>query len=127
MVAWEGADVVLITNHALLVCEQIASRFSHQSDWPIDLTLASITCLITALLGLMGTILNSRPILAFYNLLLWPTLVAVLVVGYSSYKTEHHALDRKMNQLWSQAFDDLDRLRIQNTVSLLILPKTGEI
>lgn len=91
------------------------------ADSAADLTLASVCCLITSLLGLTGTILNSRPILAFYNVLLWPTLVAVLVVGYSAYKKEHHMLDRKLNQLWSQSFDDLDRLRIQNTVSRISL------
>ena len=75
-------------------------------------------CLITALLGLTGTMLNSRPILAFYNLLLWPTLAVLLLVGYTSYKKQALNLDRKLNQAWSQFFDDNARLRIQNNVSM---------
>jgi len=67
--------------------------------------------------GLCGTILNSRPILSLYAFLLWPTLVSLLVVGYSSYKRENLRLDRKLNMAWSRYFDDLDRLRIQNNVS----------
>ena len=81
-------------------------------------------CMITALLGLTGTMLNSRPILAFYNLLLWPTLAAILVVGYSSYKKQALNLDRKLNQAWSQFFDDVARLRIQNTVRVLCVRAT---
>jgi hypothetical protein len=73
-------------------------------------------CLMTALLGFTGAILNSRAILAFYNLLLWPTLAAILVVGYSSYKKQALNLDRKLNQAWSQFLDDASRLRIQNSV-----------
>lgn len=76
-------------------------------------------CLITALLGLTGTMLNSRPILAFYTLLLWPTLAAILIVGYSSYKKQALSLDRKLNQAWSQFFNDAARLRIQNNVRIL--------
>jgi hypothetical protein len=82
------------------------------------LTLASFLCLLTAVVGLCGTILNSRPILSLYAFLLWPTLVSLLVVGYSSYKRENLRLDRKLNMAWSRYFDDLDRLRIQNNVSV---------
>jgi hypothetical protein len=74
-------------------------------------------CLVTSLLGLTGTMLNSRPILAFYNLLLWPTMIAILVVGYHSYRKQALNLDRKLNQAWSQFLDDAGRLRVQNNVS----------
>lgn len=74
-------------------------------------------CLTTAFLGLTGTMLNSRPILAFYNVLLWPTLAAILIVGYTSYKKQALNLDRKLNQAWSQFLDDAGRLRVQNSVS----------
>lgn len=77
-------------------------------------------CLVTALVGLVGTMLNSRPILAIYNLLLWPTLAAILVVGYTSYRKQALNLDRKLNQAWSQFFDDAARLRLQNSVSWIV-------
>ena len=79
--------------------------------------MAGSMCFVTALLGLTGTMLNSRPILAFYNLLLWPTMAAILVVGYISYKKQALNLDRKLNQAWSQFLDDAGRLRVQNNVS----------
>lgn len=82
-----------------------------------DVTLASGMCVVTALVGLVGTMLNSRPILAIYNLLLWPSLVAIMVVGYTSYRKQALNLDRKLNQAWSQFFDDAARLRLQNSVS----------
>lgn len=83
-----------------------------------DITLASSMCLVTALVGLVGTMLNSRPILAIYNLLLWPSLAAVLVIGYTTYRKQALNLDRKLNQAWSQFYDDAARLRLQNSVSL---------
>ena len=67
-----------------------------------------------------GTLLNSRTILAFYALLLWPSFVSVLVVGYASYKREAFSLDRKLNLAWSQWYDDLGRLVIQESVSVLL-------
>jgi len=66
--------------------------------------------------GLTGTLLNSRSILAFYALLLWPSFVSILVVGYTSYKREAFSLDRKLNMAWSQWYDDLGRLLIQESV-----------
>lgn len=86
-------------------------------NYASDITLASGMCIVTALVGLVGTMLNSRPILAVYNLLLWPSLAAILVIGYTSYRKQALNLDRKLNQAWSQSFDDAARLRLQNSVS----------
>lgn len=68
------------------------------------------------MVGLTGVLLNSRPILAFYNLLLWPTLLSMCLVGYTSYKRGNLQIDRKLNQTWSQFLDDEERLRIQNSL-----------
>ena len=62
--------------------------------------------------------MNSRPILAFYNLLLWLALCAILVVGYAAYKKQALNLDRKLNEAWSQFFGDGERLRLQNNVGI---------
>lgn len=61
--------------------------------------------------------LSSRPILAFYNLLLWPTLLSLCLVGYTSYKRGHLQLDKKLNQTWSQYLNDGERLRVQNSLN----------
>jgi hypothetical protein len=82
----------------------------------IVLTLASLLCLFSSLVGLTGLLLNSRPILAFYAPLLWPCLLSLCLVGYTSYKRGALQLDRKLNQAWSQFVDDQDRLRIQNSL-----------
>lgn len=122
-IAWQKAEVVIVAENDLLICEQsgLCPTSERQAADARDvfrqvITLASVMCIITALLGLTGTMLNSRPILAFYNLLLWPSLAAILVVGYTSYKKQNLNLDRKLNQAWSQFFDDEARLRIQNNV-----------
>ncbi|PWN54302.1 hypothetical protein IE53DRAFT_308644, partial [Violaceomyces palustris] len=86
------------------------------SDILIFLTLASFLCVFTSVVGLCGAMLNSRPILALYAFLLWPTLASMLVVGYTSYKRENLRLDRKLNMAWSRYYDDLDRLRLQNNL-----------
>lgn len=80
------------------------------------LTAASSVCLLTGLTGLTGTILNSRKILTIYNLMLWPSLATVLVIGYVAYKRVSLNLDLKLNQAWSEVYDPLDRLRIQNAL-----------
>lgn len=82
----------------------------------IVLLLASLLLLLSALVGLTGVLLNSRPILAFYNLLLWPTLLSMCLVGYTSYKRGAFQLDRKLNQAWSQFLDDAERLRVQEAL-----------
>ncbi|WWD17728.1 hypothetical protein CI109_102169 [Kwoniella shandongensis] len=85
-------------------------------DIVVFLTLASLLCIFSSLIGLTGVLLNSRPILAFYNLLLWPTLLSMCLVGYTSYKRGSLQLDRKLNQAWSQFLDDGERLRVQNSL-----------
>ncbi|WVQ62034.1 uncharacterized protein L199_000168 [Kwoniella botswanensis] len=80
------------------------------------LTLASLLCIFTGLIGFTGTLLNSRPILAFYNLLLWPIVLSMCLVGYTSYKRGSLQLERKLNQSWSQFLDDGERLTIQNSL-----------
>ncbi|PWN44472.1 hypothetical protein IE81DRAFT_282126, partial [Ceraceosorus guamensis] len=97
---WERADVTAVVDADIL----------------IFLTLASMLCVLTSVVGISGTILNSRPILSLYAFLLWPTLLSILVVGYASYKRENLRLDRKLNMAWSRYFDDLDRLRLQNNL-----------
>lgn len=86
------------------------------NDILILITLASSILLFTSLLGFTGTLLNSRPILALYALLLWPALASILAVGYVAYKRSAYSLDRKLNLAWSQWYTELGRLMIQDSL-----------
>jgi hypothetical protein len=88
-------------------------RWKDSLIFPV-LLLFSLLALFTSFVGLTGTLLSSRPILAFYCLLLWPTFISLALVGYSSFKRANVQLDRKLNQVWSQFLSEEDRLRIQN-------------
>ncbi|KAL0960604.1 hypothetical protein HGRIS_005636 [Hohenbuehelia grisea] len=98
--AWLLADVMYVADYDLLVLA----------------TLAAALLLFTAMVGLTGTILNSRSILAIYTLLLWPTFISILVVGYISYKRSTFSLDRKLGHAWSAYYTPLGRLMIQDTL-----------
>lgn len=98
--AWNYAEVMLVADNDILIL----------------LTLCSTLMLISALVGLAGTFLNSRPILAIYAILLWPSLISLLTVGYMSYKRAVFALDRKLNLAWSQWYTDLGRQIIQDSL-----------
>ena len=82
----------------------------------IVITFASTLLILTSLVGITGTILNSRPILVFYSLLLWPSFVSMLTIGYIAYRRSTFALDGKLNQKWSQDFDAAVRLVIQTSL-----------
>ncbi|EGN97950.1 hypothetical protein SERLA73DRAFT_56106, partial [Serpula lacrymans var. lacrymans S7.3] len=98
--AWQHADVTYVADYDILVL----------------LTLAGCILVLSAVVGLSGTLLNSRPILAIYALLLWPALIALLAVGYAAYKRATFALDRKLDLAWSQYYTPYGRLLIQESL-----------
>ena len=79
-------------------------------------TLCSSLLLLSSLIGLTGTLLNSRPLLALYTLLLWPTLISLLSIGYASYKRSTFSLDRKLSAAWSEDYTDEGRMIIQESL-----------
>ncbi|KAJ3997921.1 Tetraspanin family-domain-containing protein [Lentinula boryana] len=97
---WNHADVMYVADNDILIL----------------ITLAASILMFTAILGITGTLLNSRPILATYTLLLWPALISMLAVGYISYKRYAFSLDRKLNFSWSQYYTPLGRLMIQSSL-----------
>ncbi|KAG9018600.1 hypothetical protein FRB90_011268 [Tulasnella sp. 427] len=101
--AWSHAQVIIAVEQNLLIFA----------------TLAASTLILASLLGISGTLLNSRPTLAFYSLFLWPCLVSVLIVGYTAYKRRTFNLSGKLSQGWNQLMDDNDRAVVQN-VSLAL-------
>jgi hypothetical protein len=86
------------------------------NDVLILITLAASIMVFTALVGVSGVFLNSRPILAVYTLLLWPAFMSLVAVGYVSYRRATFSLDHKLNQSWSQYYTPLGRLLIQNSL-----------
>jgi Tetraspanin family len=85
-------------------------------DLLVLITWAASMLLLTAGLGMTGTLLNSRPILAIYAVLLWPAFVSLLSVGYVAYKRDTLSLDHKLNLAWSRYYNPLSRLRIQDSL-----------
>jgi hypothetical protein len=98
--AWDQADVMAVADGDLLIL----------------ITWAASMLLLTALLGMTGTLLNSRPILAIYAILLWPAFISLLSVGYVAYKRGTFSLDHKLSLSWSRHYNPLDRLRIQDAL-----------
>ncbi|KAI0698137.1 hypothetical protein BC835DRAFT_1206749, partial [Cytidiella melzeri] len=97
---WEQAEVMYVADYDVLVL----------------ITLSSAIVLLTFVIGITGTILNSRPILAVYTLLLWPVLISILAIGYTAYKRYAFSLDRKLNLAWSQWYTPTGRFNIQDTL-----------
>ncbi|KAF9568755.1 hypothetical protein CPC08DRAFT_624895 [Agrocybe pediades] len=98
--AWEQAEVLTVTDNDILIL----------------LTLAGTLTLVTACIGIAGTLLNSRPVLAAYTFLLWPCLLSILSVGYTSYRRAHLSLDHKLNFSWSRYYTVLGRRIIQDAL-----------
>lgn len=90
--------------------------YTADADILVYITVAASIQMFTCLVGLCGVVLNSRPILAVYCLLLWPSFISLAVVGYSSYKRSEFALNRKLNMAWSRFYDAGDRLAIQSSL-----------
>ncbi|KAI0261193.1 hypothetical protein BGY98DRAFT_1104499 [Russula aff. rugulosa BPL654] len=70
LLAYPVAPILLITDSPALVL----------------LTFSSSLLLLASMAGITGTLLNSRPILAVYVLLLFPSFLSFVSVGYLTYK-----------------------------------------
>ncbi|KAF8268401.1 hypothetical protein EI94DRAFT_1727831 [Lactarius quietus] len=68
---------------------------SHLDYIQLFLAFARFACWVT------GTLLNSRPILAVYVLLLFPSFISFVSVGYVTYKKATFSLDAKASQAWN--------------------------
>ncbi|KXN83137.1 hypothetical protein AN958_01808 [Leucoagaricus sp. SymC.cos] len=95
---WHNADVMYVADNDILIL----------------ITLASSILIFAALVGLIGTLLSSRLILAIYALLLWPCFISMCAVGYTAYKRATFSLEQKLDMSWSQFYTTYGRLLIQN-------------
>jgi hypothetical protein len=83
--AYPMAPVLLITDSPALIL----------------LTFSSSLLLFSSMVGVTGTLLNSRPILAVYVLLLLPAFLSFVSVGYVTYKKATFSLDAKVSEAWN--------------------------
>ncbi|CAA7261527.1 unnamed protein product [Cyclocybe aegerita] len=97
---WDGADVVVVADYDILIV----------------ITLSASILLVTALIGITGILLNSRPLLAVYTFLLWPAMASIVTVGYMSYKRATFSLDRKLNLSWSRFYTNAGKQIIQDSL-----------
>ncbi|KAH7099538.1 Tetraspanin family-domain-containing protein [Auriculariales sp. MPI-PUGE-AT-0066] len=96
--AFEHADVYAATN----------------PDLVIYLIAAAILLTFTALLGLAGLLLNSRPLLAVYTILLVPCFLVIILPAYRAFGRANVKLEGKMNLAWSKWWTPATRLLVQN-------------
>ncbi|KIO21705.1 hypothetical protein M407DRAFT_37320, partial [Tulasnella calospora MUT 4182] len=95
---WRDADIITIGNRGELVAS----------------TVAASACLLTALIGWAGLLLNNRAFLAIYTLFLWVSFGLLVVPGYLTYKKRAFNLEGKINAQWSRNLGIKGRLTIQN-------------
>jgi hypothetical protein len=66
--------------------------------------------------GITGTLLNSRPILAVYVLLLFPSFLSFVSVGYLTYKKANFFLDAKVSEAWHHWYSPSARTVLQGAL-----------
>ncbi|KAI8083299.1 uncharacterized protein B0P05DRAFT_610492 [Gilbertella persicaria] len=72
-----------------------------------------VFCLVTSILGFIGIVLNNRPILAVYNLMMWPCFGMIAAVGYTAYRKNKWNIEGKLSYQWHYALNAEDRAQIQ--------------
>ncbi|KAI8074780.1 hypothetical protein BC940DRAFT_289077 [Gongronella butleri] len=72
-----------------------------------------IICLLSALLGYIGIMLNNRAILAVYNLLLWGCFAMIAAVGYYAFRRQKWNIQGKLSQQWHYFLTSAGRSTIQ--------------
>ena len=68
------------------------------------------------MVGITGTLLNSRPILAVYVLLLFPSFLSFISVGYLTYKKANFSLDAKVSEAWHHWYSSSARTVLQGAL-----------
>lgn len=84
-------------------------------DILVIITVGATLLIYSSMMGISGTMLNSRPLLAVYTLLLWPDQMIILAVGYMAFKRVSFNFDRKMNFAWSHLYTVQGRQIIQDS------------
>lgn len=108
-----GALVVCLLTWFNIFPKADVIRVANRPELIVSTAAAGIA-VIASVIGWSGILLNSRPFLAIYTLLLWVTFMFVLTPGYITYKRREFNLEGKLNAQWSTGIGTIGRLRIQN-------------
>jgi hypothetical protein len=80
------------------------------------LTFRSSLLLLVSMAGITNTFLNSRPILAVYVLLLLPSILSFVSVGYLTYKKANFSLYAKVSEAWHRWYSPIARTVLQGVL-----------
>ncbi|KAE8222845.1 hypothetical protein CF319_g4025 [Tilletia indica] len=80
-------------------------------------TVAASLCLVAALIGWAGILLNNRAFLSVYTVFLWIAFVFIMAPGYMTFKRRMFNLEGKLNQQWSRGLTVDGRLTIQDELN----------
>ncbi|KAI0044788.1 hypothetical protein FA95DRAFT_1622805 [Auriscalpium vulgare] len=120
-----SVTVVFMTGLVSLICAVLtwfaaypAAPLLLITDSPsfVLLTFSSSLLLLASIAGITGTLLNSRPILAVYVLLLFPSFISFVSIGYLTYKKANFALDGKMSEAWNAWYSPGARTVLQGAL-----------
>ncbi|KAK0535721.1 hypothetical protein OC834_001409 [Tilletia horrida] len=98
---WENAATVRVGNRDELILSTVAAGL----------------CLVSAVIGWSGILLNNRTFLAIYTVFLWIAFVFIMAPGYMTFKRRAFNLEGKLNQQWSRRLGVADRLVIQDELN----------
>ncbi|CEP11838.1 hypothetical protein [Parasitella parasitica] len=76
-------------------------------------TAAGVICLLTSLIGFAAIILNNRPLLTVYNLLMWLCLGMIAAIGYTAYRKSKWNIEGKLSYQWHYKLDSSGRASLQ--------------
>ncbi|KAF8948837.1 hypothetical protein BGZ46_005283 [Entomortierella lignicola] len=76
----------------------------------------SILGIITALIGLVGTLRENRFWLSIYTILLWPVFGLYVSVGYIAFRRSHARLRAHIKDEWINTYDRDQRIIVQQNL-----------
>ncbi|KAK3833418.1 MAG: hypothetical protein JOS17DRAFT_77389 [Linnemannia elongata] len=95
------SGIMMIANHNVLLLMMVTAPFG----------------VFIALLGFIGIFTQSRKILSWYTLLLWPLFAMMTSIGYICFRRSHISLYQKLKFSWINEYTRDDRLVIQNALN----------
>lgn len=130
---WNKFKWTLFAANFLLTCYTIAGFIAIMLTWSTyfpyssallvvnrtELTLGTIAmalCIITAIIGWTGILLNNRAFLSVYAVMLWISLAFIVAPGYIAYKRRTFNLAGKMNHFWSRELTIPGRRKVQTVL-----------
>ncbi|KAG0292815.1 hypothetical protein BGZ96_003665, partial [Linnemannia gamsii] len=92
------SGIMMIANHKVLYLMMVTAPLG----------------ILVALLGFIGIFAQSRKVLSWYTILLWPLFAMITSIGYICFRRSHVSLYQKLKFSWINEYTRDDRLVIQN-------------